>query len=157
MFQRYRRAGLPEERTMAADVPDLAEAVFMESYESRHSDHSLADAIAAALGFQRPPLRMDSQVKYGLLGSGHGHLFLRFPHEGYRCVCCCSPATKFAHWLLLPTGDTKAVHPSSGSTHVRGADQRRAATACLVQRAARAPSLTTVGRGTSFAVLFQVT
>jgi 3'(2'), 5'-bisphosphate nucleotidase / inositol polyphosphate 1-phosphatase len=69
-------------------VSRLSEAVFMESYESRHSDHSLATSIASALGFQKPPLRMDSQVKYGLLASGHGHMFLRFPPSGYRYAPC---------------------------------------------------------------------
>lgn len=70
----------------AADVPDLADAVFMESYESRHSDHGVSRAIAEALGFRQAPLRMDSQAKYGLLAGGQGHLFQRFPHEGYRCA-----------------------------------------------------------------------
>ena len=58
----------------------------MESYESRHSDHSLAGAVARTLGFSKPPLRMDSQAKYGLLSSGQGHLFLRFPHSDYLCA-----------------------------------------------------------------------
>ena len=58
----------------------------MESYESRHSDHSLADSVATALGFKQAPLRMDSQCKYGLLARGDGHMFLRFPHPGYRCA-----------------------------------------------------------------------
>jgi 3'(2'), 5'-bisphosphate nucleotidase / inositol polyphosphate 1-phosphatase len=56
----------------------------MESYDSRHSKHDLSHVLATELGFEKPPLRMDSQCKYGLLARGDGHMFLRFPHEGYR-------------------------------------------------------------------------
>ena len=41
------------------------EARFMESFESRHSDFGLTGRIAKLLGVTKPPLRMDSQVKYG--------------------------------------------------------------------------------------------
>ncbi len=37
----------------------------MESYEGRHSDFGLTSRIAKLLGVTKPPLRMDSQVKYG--------------------------------------------------------------------------------------------
>jgi hypothetical protein len=37
----------------------------MESYESRHSDFEFTGRLAAALGVTRPPLRIDSQAKYG--------------------------------------------------------------------------------------------
>ncbi|KAF5832071.1 hypothetical protein DUNSADRAFT_12183 [Dunaliella salina] len=48
----------------------FANARFMESYESRHSDHSFTASVADHLGVTMPPLRMDSQVKYGLLSRG---------------------------------------------------------------------------------------
>lgn len=38
----------------------------MESYESKHSDHSFTGRLAAAVGVTRPPLRIDSQAKYGV-------------------------------------------------------------------------------------------
>ncbi len=35
---------------------------FMESYESRHSDHSFAAAVATSVGVTSASLRADSQV-----------------------------------------------------------------------------------------------
>lgn len=35
----------------------------MESYESRHSSHTLAAAVAQKLGIKEPSLRADSQVR----------------------------------------------------------------------------------------------
>jgi len=37
----------------------------MESYESKHSDHSFTAKLAAKLGVTQRPLRLDSQAKYG--------------------------------------------------------------------------------------------
>ena len=37
----------------------------MESYESKHSDHSFTGRLATRLAVTRPPLRIDSQAKYG--------------------------------------------------------------------------------------------
>jgi hypothetical protein len=39
---------------------------------------------AQALGVVLPPLRMDSQVKYGLLSRGEASIFMRFPPPSYR-------------------------------------------------------------------------
>ena len=39
----------------------------MESYESKHSDHSFTGKLAAKLGVTQRPLRLDSQAKYGEL------------------------------------------------------------------------------------------
>ncbi|PKA57133.1 SAL1 phosphatase [Apostasia shenzhenica] len=36
------------------------------------------------LGVQAPPVRIDSQVKYGALSRGDGAIYLRFPRKGYR-------------------------------------------------------------------------
>lgn len=36
------------------------------------------------LGVQAPPVRIDSQAKYGALARGDGAIYLRFPHKGYR-------------------------------------------------------------------------
>eukprot|EP00200_Dunaliella_tertiolecta_P000683 CAMPEP_0202359124 /NCGR_PEP_ID=MMETSP1126-20121109/12530_1 /ASSEMBLY_ACC=CAM_ASM_000457 /TAXON_ID=3047 /ORGANISM="Dunaliella tertiolecta, Strain CCMP1320" /LENGTH=431 /DNA_ID=CAMNT_0048952449 /DNA_START=103 /DNA_END=1399 /DNA_ORIENTATION=- len=62
----------------------FANARFMESYESRHSDHSFTASVADHLGVTMPPLRMDSQVKYGLLSRGEASIFMRFPPPTYR-------------------------------------------------------------------------
>eukprot|EP00879_Flechtneria_rotunda_P017178 GHRR01017991.1.p1 GENE.GHRR01017991.1~~GHRR01017991.1.p1 ORF type:complete len:409 (+),score=126.91 GHRR01017991.1:145-1371(+) len=66
------------------DVDDMAQARFMESYESRHSDHSFTADVAQQAGVVLPPLRMDSQVKYGLLSRGDAGIFMRFPPPTYR-------------------------------------------------------------------------
>ena len=36
------------------------------------------------LGVKAPPVRIDSQAKYGALSRGDGAIYLRFPHRGYR-------------------------------------------------------------------------
>lgn len=36
------------------------------------------------LGVKAPPIRIDSQAKYGALSRGDGAIYLRFPHKGYR-------------------------------------------------------------------------
>lgn len=36
------------------------------------------------LGVKAPPVRIDSQAKYGALARGDGAIYLRFPHKGYR-------------------------------------------------------------------------
>ncbi|EFJ43494.1 hypothetical protein VOLCADRAFT_65837 [Volvox carteri f. nagariensis] len=66
------------------DVSDPRDARFMESVESRHSSHSTTAAMARELGVVLPPLRMDSQVKYGLLSRGCASIFMRFPPPAYK-------------------------------------------------------------------------
>ncbi|KAK9826270.1 hypothetical protein WJX74_004713 [Apatococcus lobatus] len=60
------------------------EARFMESFESRHSDFNFSGRVAQLLGVTKPPLRLDSQVKYGALARGDAAIFMRFPKKGYR-------------------------------------------------------------------------
>lgn len=60
------------------------EASFFESYEAAHSLHDLSSSIAKKLGVKAPPVRIDSQAKYGALSRGDGAIYLRFPHKGYR-------------------------------------------------------------------------
>lgn len=60
------------------------EASIFESYEKAHSSHDLSSTIAEKLGVKVPPVRIDSQAKYGALSRGDGTIYLRFPHKGYR-------------------------------------------------------------------------
>lgn len=76
--------GLPATPIRCNDSQPQGEVRYMESYESRHSDHSLAAAAAAAVGLTRPSLRLDSQAKYGALARGDAALFMRFPPASYR-------------------------------------------------------------------------
>ena len=58
-------SGRPGERLQLGDSKDFSQVRFMESYESKHSDHSFTAALAAKLGVTQSPLRLDSQAKYG--------------------------------------------------------------------------------------------
>ncbi|XP_010521143.1 PREDICTED: SAL1 phosphatase [Tarenaya hassleriana] len=65
-------------------IENPEEASFFESYEAAHSLHGLSSSIANKLGVKAPPVRIDSQAKYGALSRGDGAIYLRFPHKGYR-------------------------------------------------------------------------
>ncbi|KAJ4951109.1 hypothetical protein NE237_027941 [Protea cynaroides] len=65
-------------------IDNPAEASFFESFEAAHSLRDLSGSIAKKLGVQAPPVRIDSQAKYGALSRGDGAIYLRFPHKGYR-------------------------------------------------------------------------
>lgn len=65
-------------------VDDPAWARFCESYESAHSLQDLTANIARVLGVTAPPVRIDSQAKYGAMARGDAAIYLRFPHPGYR-------------------------------------------------------------------------
>lgn len=65
-------------------IENSEDASFFESFEAAHSMHDLSSIIAEKLGVQAPPVRIDSQAKYGALARGDGAIYLRFPHKGYR-------------------------------------------------------------------------
>ena len=56
---------------------DPAQARLMRSFESGHTNTSQIDAFQEKLGGNAEPVRMDSQVKYALLASGEGEIYLR--------------------------------------------------------------------------------
>ena len=53
---------------------------FAESFVSAHGDHGTQGAIAEQLGIAEPPIRMDSQTKYGLVARGDAAIYLRLPN-----------------------------------------------------------------------------
>jgi len=60
---------------------------FVESVEADHGNSARQQAVAQAVGITQPPLRMDSQVKYGAVARGDAALYLRLPspkHDDYR-------------------------------------------------------------------------
>ena len=61
------------------EKPDKTQCRFVESVEASHGNPALQEAVAQAVGFTRPPLRMDSQVKYGAVARGDAALYLRLP------------------------------------------------------------------------------
>jgi 3'(2'), 5'-bisphosphate nucleotidase len=58
---------------------DAATARFCESVEAGHSDQGDSAAIVAELGIASPPLRLDSQAKYGIVARGQAEIYLRMP------------------------------------------------------------------------------
>ncbi|CAL8471122.1 g10664 [Coccomyxa elongata] len=74
----------PEQCLQLADTQDFSQIRFMESYESRHSDFDFTAKLATKLGVTRPPLRIDSQAKYGVLARADAAINMRFPKPGYR-------------------------------------------------------------------------
>ncbi len=57
-----------------------ADMVIAESLESGHSDHSGQDRLRAILGCRVPPLRLDSQAKYGMVARGEAAAYIRLPN-----------------------------------------------------------------------------
>ena len=53
---------------------------FAESFESSHGDSDAHSKIADALGITESPVRMDSQVKYGIVSRGEASLYIRLPN-----------------------------------------------------------------------------
>ncbi len=60
-------------------IEDPQEALLTESVEPDHADHLFHQRIAQFLNIQKPPLKMDSQAKYGLVARGEATLYLRVP------------------------------------------------------------------------------
>jgi len=56
---------------------DPVKARLMRSFESAHTNTDQIDAFQNKLGGKADPVRMDSQVKYALLASGEGEVYLR--------------------------------------------------------------------------------
>lgn len=59
------------------DTPE--EASFAESVEPDHADHQTHLRVAQKLGMIRPPIKMDSQAKYGMVARGEATFYLRVP------------------------------------------------------------------------------
>ena len=80
----FNAKGLPDHRIHCNDTLGPDEVRYMESFESRHSNHELSFAIAEEVGIELPSLRIDSQAKYGALSRGDASIFMRFPPSDYR-------------------------------------------------------------------------
>jgi 3'(2'), 5'-bisphosphate nucleotidase len=71
--------GAVERRIEVTKIAHPSEGRFCESFESSHSSHEHAARIAQVLGLGKPPLRMDSQCKYGVVARGDAAIYLRLP------------------------------------------------------------------------------
>jgi 3'(2'), 5'-bisphosphate nucleotidase len=72
------------DRIAVAELSAASDARYAESFEATHSSQSDAARIAEALSITAPPLRLDSQTKYALVGRGDASIYLRLPHGDYR-------------------------------------------------------------------------
>jgi len=68
-------------RLQVAQNDDHGGLRFVESVEVDHGNHKTQEHIAKAVGITRDSLRMDSQVKYGIVATGEAALYLRLPSE----------------------------------------------------------------------------
>lgn len=62
-----------------SDVREPVRMRFCESVESGHSAQGHSAQVAAALGISEPPVRLDSQAKYGVVARGDAQIYLRLP------------------------------------------------------------------------------
>ena len=77
-------AGEQDGPIQVSTVQNPAEASFCESFESAHSAHDWSTQAAVFLGVAAPPVRMDSQAKYGAVARGDAAIYLRLPtRPGY--------------------------------------------------------------------------
>jgi len=68
-----------EQKIEVANTNRPADVQFCESVESSHSSHQHSAQIAECLGVTKPPVRMDSQCKYGMVARGDAAIYLRLP------------------------------------------------------------------------------
>lgn len=71
--------GDPAQRIAVAPLTDPSAARFAESVEAAHTDQAANARLAHSLGITQPPLRMDSQAKYGVVARGEAAIYLRLP------------------------------------------------------------------------------
>lgn len=72
--------GLPR-RLRTSATADPAHIRFCESVEASHSSHDDAARVVARLGVKAPPVRLDSQAKYGVVARGEAEAYLRMPNR----------------------------------------------------------------------------
>ncbi len=63
-----------------SDIKNFSDMRFVQSFEKSHSDSDLQYIIAKELGIKAEPVKVDSQVKYGLLAEGKAEIYLRIPN-----------------------------------------------------------------------------
>ena len=68
------------QRAVVSKITDPKMMRFVESYESGHSDQDMQLQIARTLKMEQDPVRLDSQVKYGIVASGNAEIYLRIPN-----------------------------------------------------------------------------
>lgn len=64
-----------------SSIDEPAKVRFCESVESAHTSHSTAGQIAAIMGIQAEPIRLDSQAKYNVVAAGEAEVYMRLPSD----------------------------------------------------------------------------
>jgi 3'(2'), 5'-bisphosphate nucleotidase len=76
--------GSSETLISVSATAEATKGSFCESFESSSTSHSNAARIAEILGIETPPVRIDSQCKYGIVARGDASIYLRLPSKaGY--------------------------------------------------------------------------
>jgi 3'(2'), 5'-bisphosphate nucleotidase len=77
-----------ERRSLSvSEIKDPSEATITESVDPDHADHLFHQRLAKKLNISKPPLKMDSQAKYGIVARGEATIYLRVPSHtepGYK-------------------------------------------------------------------------
>ncbi|EAY82494.1 hypothetical protein OsI_37711 [Oryza sativa Indica Group] len=73
--------GSQPQKISVCSISNPVDASFFESYERKHCMRDCTSSIAEKLGIQAPPVRIDSQAKYGAVAQGDGAIYWRFPHK----------------------------------------------------------------------------
>lgn len=74
----------PAQAIRVSSRTDPASLVVCESVEAAHTAHDRSAELARRLGIAAPPVRLDSQAKYGVVARGQADLYLRLPtRPGY--------------------------------------------------------------------------
>ncbi|MGZ3495343.1 MAG: 3'(2'),5'-bisphosphate nucleotidase [Thermodesulfobacteriota bacterium] len=79
--------GMSQRHISVSRVRNSSEAIITESVETDHANHLAHQRLAERLHIAQPPLKMDSQAKYGILARGEVTLYLRVPspfEPGYK-------------------------------------------------------------------------
>jgi 3'(2'), 5'-bisphosphate nucleotidase len=71
----------PPQPIRTSAVADPTRLRFCESVEAAHSSHGNAARVTARLGVTAPPVRLDSQAKYGVVARGQAEAYLRMPNR----------------------------------------------------------------------------
>lgn len=81
-FQRAMDGPEEESLSLRRAAMDPSQLRMCESFEPAHSDQQAQQEVARRLGIEVPPIRMDSQAKYGLVARGDVGVYLRLPNPG---------------------------------------------------------------------------
>lgn len=66
-------------KIMANNENNIVDILYAESFDNSHININIHNRIANILNIKKPPVKVDSQIKYSLVASGDISFYLRFP------------------------------------------------------------------------------